>query len=74
LTATAARLPKSLGLLGLGVYACVNSLHWFVEFWQRQNSQDEIRKRISSSLKYENEKGGEEGEGPFGPILKAVIP
>jgi hypothetical protein len=26
------------------------------------------------SLKYENEKGGEEGEGPFGPIFSAIIP
>jgi hypothetical protein len=25
-------------------------------------------------LKYENGKGGEAGEGPFGPILSAVIP
>jgi hypothetical protein len=25
-------------------------------------------------LRYENSKGGEEGEGPFGPILSAVIP
>jgi hypothetical protein len=25
-------------------------------------------------LRYENDKGGEEGEGPFGPILSAVIP
>ncbi|MDR1588482.1 MAG: hypothetical protein LBS57_13595 [Treponema sp.] len=25
-------------------------------------------------LRYENEKGGEEGEGPFGPILSAIIP
>jgi hypothetical protein len=74
LTATRAKLPKSLGLLGLGVYACVNSLHWFGEFWQRQNSQDEIRKRISSRLNYENAKSGEEGEGPFGPIIEAIIP
>jgi hypothetical protein len=25
-------------------------------------------------LRYENSKGGEEGQGPFGPILSAVIP
>jgi hypothetical protein len=25
-------------------------------------------------LRYENEKGGKEGEGPFGPILRAIIP
>jgi hypothetical protein len=25
-------------------------------------------------LRYENEKGGKEGEGPFGPILSAIIP
>ncbi|MDR1144320.1 MAG: hypothetical protein LBK77_08935 [Spirochaetaceae bacterium] len=25
-------------------------------------------------LRYENSKGGKEGQGPFGPILSAVIP
>jgi hypothetical protein len=25
-------------------------------------------------LRYENEKGGNEGEGPFGPIMSAIIP
>jgi hypothetical protein len=31
-------------------------------------------KTVYFCLKYENEKGGEKGEGPFGPILSAVIP
>jgi hypothetical protein len=31
-------------------------------------------KTVYFSLKYENEKGGEEGEGPFGPIFSAIIP
>jgi hypothetical protein len=25
-------------------------------------------------LRYENEKGGNDGEGPFGPIMSAIIP
>jgi hypothetical protein len=25
-------------------------------------------------LRYENEKGGKDGEGPFGPILSAMVP
>ncbi|MDR2194913.1 MAG: hypothetical protein LBP19_10725, partial [Treponema sp.] len=31
-------------------------------------------KTVYFCLRYENEKGGEEGEGPFGPIVSAVIP
>jgi hypothetical protein len=31
-------------------------------------------KAVYFCLRYENEKGGEEGKGPFGPILHAVIP
>jgi hypothetical protein len=31
-------------------------------------------KTVYFCLRYENQKGGEEGEGPFGPILSAIIP
>jgi hypothetical protein len=31
-------------------------------------------KTVYFSLKYENEKGGEEGEGLYGPIFSAIIP
>jgi hypothetical protein len=31
-------------------------------------------KTVYFSLRYENEKGGKEGEGPFGPIFSAIIP
>jgi hypothetical protein len=31
-------------------------------------------KTVYFCLKYENEKGGPKGEGPFGPILEAIIP
>ncbi|MDR1418943.1 MAG: hypothetical protein LBI86_01065 [Treponema sp.] len=31
-------------------------------------------KTVYFCLKYENERGREDGEGPFGPIIKAVIP
>jgi hypothetical protein len=31
-------------------------------------------KTVYFCLRYENEKGGNEGEGPFGPILNAIIP
>ncbi|MDR1929980.1 MAG: hypothetical protein LBQ44_05040 [Treponema sp.] len=31
-------------------------------------------KTVYLCMRYENDKGGEEGEGPFGPILSAVIP
>ena len=31
-------------------------------------------KTVYFCLRYENEKGGDEGEGPFGPILNTVIP
>jgi hypothetical protein len=31
-------------------------------------------KTVWFSLRYENEKGGRDGEGPFGPLFSAVIP
>jgi hypothetical protein len=31
-------------------------------------------KTVYFCLRYENEKGGKEGEGPFGPMLSAIIP
>jgi hypothetical protein len=31
-------------------------------------------KTVYFCLRYENEKGGKEGEGPFGPIFSAIIP
>jgi hypothetical protein len=31
-------------------------------------------KTVYFCLRYENQKGGEEGEGPFGPIMSAIIP
>jgi hypothetical protein len=31
-------------------------------------------KTVYFCLRYENGKGGEKGEGPFGPVLSAVIP
>jgi hypothetical protein len=31
-------------------------------------------KTVYFSIKYENEKGGETGEGPYGPIFSAIIP
>jgi hypothetical protein len=31
-------------------------------------------KTVYFCLRYENQKGGEEGEGPFGPITSAIIP
>lgn len=31
-------------------------------------------KKAWFSLRYENEKGGEKGEGPFGPLLSTIIP
>jgi hypothetical protein len=40
----------------------------------RFNFDGDSGRTVYFSLKYENEKGGEEGEGPFGPILQAVIP
>jgi hypothetical protein len=30
--------------------------------------------RVYFCLRYENEKGGKEGEGPFGPLFSAIIP
>lgn len=40
----------------------------------RFNFDGDSGKTVFFSLCYENEKGGEEGEGPFGPILSAIIP
>jgi hypothetical protein len=34
----------------------------------------ESGKTVYFCLRYENEKGGKEGEGPFGPIFSAIIP
>jgi hypothetical protein len=31
-------------------------------------------KTVWFCLRYENEKGGKEGEGPFGPLFSAIIP
>jgi hypothetical protein len=31
-------------------------------------------KTVYFCLRYENEKGGEEGERPFGPVFQAIIP
>jgi hypothetical protein len=31
-------------------------------------------KTVYFCLRYENEKGGEDGEGPFGPMMNAIIP
>jgi hypothetical protein len=31
-------------------------------------------KTVYFCLRYENEKGGKKGEGPFGPIFSAIIP
>ncbi|MDR1248073.1 MAG: hypothetical protein LBK63_02110 [Treponema sp.] len=31
-------------------------------------------KTVYFCLRYENEKGGKDGEGPFGPILSAIVP
>jgi hypothetical protein len=36
--------------------------------------EGESGKTIYFCLRYENGKGGEEGEGPFGPIFSAIIP
>jgi hypothetical protein len=36
--------------------------------------EGESGKTIYFCLRYENEKGGKEGEGPFGPIFSAIIP
>jgi hypothetical protein len=40
----------------------------------RFNFDGDSGKTVYFCLRYENEKGGEEGEGPFGPIFSAIIP
>jgi hypothetical protein len=40
----------------------------------RFNFDGDSGKTVYFCLRYENEKGGEQGEGPFGPIFSAVIP
>jgi hypothetical protein len=41
---------------------------------ERFDFDGESGNRVYFCLRYENAKGGKEGEGPFGPILTAVIP
>jgi hypothetical protein len=41
---------------------------------ERFDFDGESGNRVYFCLCYENEKGGEEGQGPFGPIMSAVIP
>jgi hypothetical protein len=41
---------------------------------ERFDFDGESGTRVYFCLRYENSKGGKEGEGPFGPILSAVIP
>ncbi|MDR2136498.1 MAG: hypothetical protein LBO76_07775, partial [Treponema sp.] len=38
------------------------------------NFEGESGSRVYFCLRYENAKGREEGQGPFGPVLSAVIP
>jgi hypothetical protein len=40
----------------------------------RFNFDGDSGKTVYFCLRYENEKGGEKGEGPFGPLFSAVIP
>jgi hypothetical protein len=40
----------------------------------RFNFDRDSGKTVYFCLRYENAKGGEEGEGPFGPLFSAVIP
>jgi hypothetical protein len=40
-------------------------------FWKKEG---ESGKDVYVCLQYENAKGGEEGRGPCGPIMHAVIP
>jgi hypothetical protein len=40
----------------------------------RFDFEGESGKTVWFSIRYENSKGGKEGEGPFGPIFSAVIP
>jgi hypothetical protein len=41
---------------------------------ERFDFDGESGNRVYFCLRYENAKGGKEGEGPFGPILTAIIP
>jgi hypothetical protein len=41
---------------------------------ERFDFDGESGNRVWFCLRYENAKGGEEGEGPFGPMLTAIIP
>ena len=41
---------------------------------ERFDFDGESGRTVYFCLRYENPKGGEEGQGPFGPILSAVIP
>jgi hypothetical protein len=47
-------------------------------FTRRKNVRFDLEgdsgKTIYFCLRYENEKGGKDGEGPFGPIFSAIIP
>jgi hypothetical protein len=40
----------------------------------RFNFDGDSGKTVYFCLRYENKKGGEQGEGPFGPLFSAVIP
>jgi hypothetical protein len=37
-------------------------------------SEEDRGKTVYFCLRYENSKGGKEGEGPWGPIISAIIP
>jgi hypothetical protein len=41
---------------------------------ERFDFEGESGSRVYFCLRYENSKGGKEGEGPFGPVLSAIIP
>jgi hypothetical protein len=41
---------------------------------ERLDFDGESGNTVYFCLQYENSKGGEEGKGPFGPFLSAVIP
>ncbi|MDR0720842.1 MAG: hypothetical protein LBF78_14500 [Treponema sp.] len=40
----------------------------------RFNFEGDSGKTVWFSLRYENRKGGQKGEGPFGPLFSAIIP
>jgi hypothetical protein len=46
----------------------------FIQVWFRGFPDIVTAEHLANCLRHENGKGGEEGEGPFGPILSAVIP